>query len=145
MSLIADTEQPTSSRRRIRPAWIVLGLVAVLGLVVVSRLVPNPAKVDRVTVRNATEYDLDVDATGGAHDGWTPVGIALARSDTEMKDVIDQGATWIFRFTGQGQDGGEVRVTRRELAANGWTLDVPASVGDRIRATGAPPSPEQRR
>ncbi len=143
MPLIADTEQPTSSRRRIQPAWVILGVVALLGLVIVSRLVPDPSTVDRVTIRNPTEYDLDVDA-GTAGDGWTPVGIAIARSDTTIKDVIDVGDSWTFRFTGQGRDGGQVPVTREQLAANDWNFDVPASVGDRIRATGAPPSPAQR-
>jgi hypothetical protein len=144
MPLIADTRQPTSSRRRIQPAWIILGVVALLGLVIVSRLVPNPSAVDRVTIHNPTEYDLDVDARSG-NEGWTPIGIAIARSDTAIKDVIDLGDSWTFRFAGQGRDGGEVRVTRDQLAANDWTLEVPASVGGQIRATGAPPSPEQAR
>jgi hypothetical protein len=124
--------------------WIALGLVAVLGLIVVSRLVPDAATVDRVTVRNGTVYDLDVDATGAGRDGWTPVGIAIARSDTSMKDVIDSGDVWIFRFSGQGRDGGELRVTRSQLEADDWEVSVPASVGDRIRASGAPPSPAPR-
>jgi hypothetical protein len=144
MSLIADTEQPTFSRRRIRPAWVVLALVALLGLAAVARLVPSPTTVHRLTIRNATQYDLQVDASGGARDGWTPVGIALARSDTEVQDVIDHGDVWIFRFAGQGQDGGEVQVTRAQLEASGWQLTVPASVGDRIRSSGVPPSPTQR-
>jgi hypothetical protein len=144
MSLIADTEQqPAFSRRRIQPAWIILGVVALLGLAIVSRLVPDPSNVDRVTIHNPTEYDLDVYARGG-NEGWTPIGIALAHSDTPFKDVIDLGDSWTFRFTGQGHDGGELVVTRTALAANDWKVDVPASVGDRIRATGAPPSPTQK-
>jgi hypothetical protein len=143
MPLIADTQQPTVSRRRIQPLWIALAVVAVLGLVVVSRLVPDPATVDRVTVRNGTEYDLDVDAAASDHDGWTPVGIALARSDRSFEQIIDHGEEWVFRFSGQGRDGGEVQMTRSELEANDWVLTVPPSVADRIRATGAPASPTQ--
>jgi hypothetical protein len=128
----------------VRPLWVVLAVVAVFGLVVVSRLVPDTATVDRVTVRNGTVYDLEVDAAASHHDGWTPAGIALARSDTELREIVDHGDTWVFRFTGQGRDGGEKEVTRAELEANDWVLRVPASVGDRIQATGAPASPSQR-
>jgi hypothetical protein len=144
MSLIAETQQPTSSRRRIRPTWIVLGVVALLGLVLVGRLVPSPTTVDRITVHNGTAYDLDVDATDAGRDGWTPIGVAVARSDAVFADVIDHGDVWVFRFVGQGRAGGEVRVTREQLEADDWELTVPASVGNRIRATGASPSPVQR-
>jgi hypothetical protein len=144
MPLIADTEQPTMSPRRIQPLWIVLAVVAVLGLVIVSRLVPGPATVDRVTIRNGTEYDLDVGAAASDHDGWTPVGIAHAHSDRTFEQVIDHGGEWVFRFTGQGRDGGEEQITRAELETNDWVFTVPDAVGERIGATGAPPSPEQR-
>ena len=133
MPLIADTEQPTLSSRRIEPMWVVLAVVAVLGLVIVSRLVPDPATVDRVTIRNGTEYDLDVDAAASDHDGWTAVGIAPARSDGSFEQIIDHGGEWVFRFTGQGRDGGEVQITRDELEANDWVLTVPPSVADQIR------------
>jgi hypothetical protein len=140
MSLIADTA-PLTRRRRPGPLWIGLAVVAVLGLVAVSRLVPNPKTVHRVTIRNDTAYDLDVAATSGSHDGWTPVGIALAHSSTDMNDVIDHGGVWIFRFSGQGHDGGEVTVNRSDLAASDWHLTVPASVANAISSAGAPPSP----
>jgi hypothetical protein len=143
MPLIADKERSTISPRRVQPLWIVLAVVAVFGLIVVSRVVPDPAVVERVTIRNDTEFDLDVDAAASDHDGWTPVGIALAGSDRAFEQVIDHGDQWVFRFRGQGRDGGEVPVTRSELAANDWVLEVPASVADRIRATGAPASPSQ--
>ncbi len=145
MSLIADTAPPRVSRPRIRPLLIVLSVVAVLGLVVVSRVVPNPTTVHRVTISNGTDYDLDVDATGASHDGWTPVGIAFAHGDTEMDDVIDHGDVWYFRFQGQGRDGGEIQVTRAQLEADDWKLTVPSSVGNRLRADGAPIGPPQRR
>jgi hypothetical protein len=143
MPLIADREHSTISRRRIQPSWIVLAVVAVLGLGIVSRLVPDPATVDRVTIRNDTEFDLDVAASASDHDGWTPIGIALAGSERSFEQVIDHGDEWVFRFHGQGRAGGEVQMTRAQLDANDWVLTVPSSVGDRIRAAGAPASPAQ--
>ena len=105
MPLIADREHSTISRRRIQPSWIVLAVVAVLGLGIVSRLVPDPATVDRVTIRNDTEFDLDVAASASDHDGWTPIGIALAGSERSFEQVIDHGDEWVFRFHGQGRAG----------------------------------------
>ena len=144
MSLVADTEQ-ISRRRRIRPLWIVLVILALLGFVAVSLLIPSPRTVNRVTIKNDTEYDLNIDATSVSHDGWTPVGIALAHADTDMREIIDHGDVWIFRFTGQGHDAGELRVTRAELAANDWALTVPTSVAQRLRDAGLPASIGQRR
>jgi hypothetical protein len=144
MSLIADTAPSTLGRRRPRALWIALAVLAVLGLVGVSRLVPNAATVDRLTIRNDTGYDLDVDAANVSHDGWTPVGIALAHSSTQIDDVVDHGRVWAFRFSGQGHDGGELAVNRSDLAAAGWQLTVPASVSERLAAAGASPSPTQR-
>lgn len=140
MSLVADTEQPTFRRRRIRPLWIVLAIVAVIGFVAVSMLVPSPHTVDRVTIKNGSEFDINVEATNASHDGWTPVGIALAHADTEINDIVDEGDVWIFRFTSQGRDAGELRVARSDLEANDWALSVPASVVQRLRDAGAPPS-----
>jgi hypothetical protein len=144
MPLIADKEHSTISPRRVQPMWIVLAVVAVLGLVIVTRFTPDPATVERVTIRNDTEFDLGVDAAAADHDGWTPVGIALARSEGSFEDIVDHGDEWVFRFRGQGRDGGEIQVTRAELEASDWVLRVPSSVGDRIRSTGAPASPAQR-
>ena len=144
MSLVADTEQPTSSRRRIRPLWIVLAVVAVLGFIAVSLLIPSPDTVNRVTIKNRSEFDVNVDATNASHDGWTPVGIALAHADTDMREIVDHGDVWVFRFTGQGHDAGELRVTRSDLAAAGWVLEVPDSVGQRLRDAGVTASLGQR-
>ena len=128
MPLIADTEHSTISQRKVQPLWIVLAVIAVFGLIVVTRLVPDPAIVERVTISNDTEFDLDIDAAASDHDGWTPVGIAFAGSDRTFEQVIDHGDEWVFRFRGQGRDGGEVPVTRAELEANDWVLEVPESV-----------------
>jgi hypothetical protein len=144
MSLVADTEQPTVRRLRVRPLWIVLGIVALFGFVAVSLLTPSPGTVDRVTIKNGSEFDVNIDATNASYDGWTPVGIALARADTDMREIIDHGDVWIFRFTGQGIDAGELRVTRSDLAASGWALAVPDAVVQRLRAAGVPASISSR-
>jgi len=139
MSLV-DLEQPRTRRPRIRPLWVVLAVLALFGFVAVSLLIPSPATVGHVTIKNGSEFDLNIDATSASHDGWTPVGIALAHADTDMRDVIDHGDVWVFRFTGQGHDAGELRVTRADLAASNWSLTVPASVAQQLRDAGVPGS-----
>jgi len=140
MSLVADTKQPTFRRRHVRPLWIVLAIVALFGFVAVSLLIPSPGTVDRVTIKNGSEFDVNIDAANASHDGWTPVGIALARADTDMREIIDHGDVWIFRFTAQGIDAGELRVTRSDLAASGWALTMPDSVAQRLRDADVPAS-----
>ena len=139
MSLV-DLEQPTSRRPRIRPLWVVLAVLALVGFVAVSLLIPSPGTVDHVTIKNGTEFDLNIDATSASHDGWTPVGIALAHADTNMREIIDHGDVWIFRFSGQGHDAGQLRITRSDLAASNWSLTVPASVAQQLRDAGVPGS-----
>jgi hypothetical protein len=59
-----------------------------------------------------------------------------------MNDVIDHGGTWVFRFSAQGHDVGEVSVDRSQLAADNWELTVPSSVGAQLRDAGASPTPK---
>jgi hypothetical protein len=61
-----------------------------------------------------------------------------------MREIIDHGDVWIFRFAGQGHDVGEVRLTRSDLAADDWVLNVPASVAQRLRDAGVSASLSQR-
>ncbi len=71
--------------------------------------------------------------------------MSLATADreatTDAVDVIDQGPRWVFRFTAEGRDGGELRIARAALKQAGWTVDVPEGVIERLRQQGAPLSP----
>jgi hypothetical protein len=99
-----------------------------------------PAAVDRVDVVNPTPYELSVDvrSPGG---GWVPLGYVARNDTTTVRDVLDAGGRWTFRFQGQGRDGGRAEVTRAQLATDGWRLRVPPQVEGRLRTAGAPPSP----
>ena len=143
------SSQMTASRStpRSRPGWwrfrwVPLGVVAFLiGAFMVSQLnVASPRTIAKVTLENHSVYDVHITATGADRDGVTSVGIAPARSATEIDDVIDQGDVWIFHFDGQARDGGEIQITRRELADHGWKVVIPDAVAARLRAAGAAPS-----
>lgn len=103
-----------------------------------------PPMVERITIANPTGYDLDVHVTGRDRDGWLPVVIVEARSEELAQEVIDRGEVWIFRFLHWGDPVRELSLTRAELERNGWRVEVPAEVGERLEQLGRPTSEELR-
>ncbi len=69
------------------------------------------------------------------------VTTARRNGTTVAQDVYDIGDVWVFRFTTQGQEGGEVRVTRSEPAGDEWHLGIPERVGVQLHAKSAPEPP----
>jgi hypothetical protein len=60
------------------------GVLAGLSLLLASCL-GLPPRVDRITIANPTDYDLDVEVTGRDRDGWLPVVIMDARSEASPR------------------------------------------------------------
>ncbi len=133
-----------------KPARIPLGpglAVAALALATVAALAflvdlsARPATVPRLTFENPTEYALSIEVSPGTGTDWTSAGFVAQRATAVVEEVIDQGDVWVFRFHGQGEPGGELRLTRAELEASNWKVIVPAEVGRRLAEAGAPPTP----
>ena len=124
-----------------RPLVILVAVGLILGGLIVPRL-GLPAKVPPLTIDNPTPYTLFVEASNGSDGGWAPIAIVHAKHTDTETEVIDEGANWNLRFTGQGVELGGYRVTRAELAANHWHYTIPSDVGRRLTANGAPPSPD---
>jgi hypothetical protein len=101
-----------------------------------------PCTVERITIANSTEYDIDVEVTGQDGQGWLPLAIVEARSEEGVEDVINQGEVWIFRFEHFGDSVGELRLTRGELEGSGWRVEIPPEVGQRLQELGRPTSEE---
>ena len=118
-------------------AVVAVGMVAALG----PALLRGPAFVERISFINRGPFDIHVEVTGDPEDGWRSIGTADAASTSLALEVIDEGSIWVFRFSGQGRDGGKLRITRNELRQAQWTVDIPEPVTDRLREAGAPPSP----
>jgi hypothetical protein len=102
----------------------------------------RPPTVERITITNPTGYDLDVEVTGRDREGWLPVAIVEARTEDVAQEVIDQGEVWIFRFRHWGDPVGELRLSRAELERNGWRVEVPAEIEERLEQLGRPKSGE---
>ena len=125
----------------LKPWWIAAALAAAaLAAGLGPILLRGPAFVERITFVNRGPYDIHVEASGD-RETWTSVTTADRDSTSVGLKVIDQGPIWIFRFTAQGRDGGEVRTTRDELRRASWTIEIPEAVTDRLRDAGASPTP----
>ncbi len=122
-------------------AAAVLALAAAVVLALLVDLSGSPRTVPRLTYENPTEYAVSVEVSRGTEAGWTSAGFVAPRATAVVEEVVDQGDVWLFRFHGQGESGGELRLTRRQLEASNWVVTIPAEVGRRLAAAGAPPTP----
>lgn len=135
-----DTSIRVHQRLGVGVAALVVALAAAVGLTSLVGLSSGPGTVARITFENPTPYALDIEVSGG-HGGWTSAGSVRQNSTADVKEVIDHGDVWVFRFDSQGASGGELRLSRTELEASGWRVSIPAEVGARLAGAGAPPNP----
>ncbi len=122
-------------------AAAVVALAAAIGLTSLVGGSAGTPTVARITFENPTVYALTIEVSPGNGRRWMTAGFARQNATTEVHEVTDQGDEWIFRFDSQGATGGELRLTRAELEASGWTVSIPAEVGQRLAEAGAPPTP----
>lgn len=133
--------RPPGHTARSAVTYAALAIVAIGALWVATRLVAQPSRIARITFVNPTVYDIDIEARGRDAGGGVVVGTAARRTTTTLLEVLDQGSTWVFSFAAQGHEGGELIVERAELEGNEWRVSIPATVGDALRASGAPSPP----
>ncbi|MEY2478429.1 MAG: hypothetical protein QOG87_3744 [Actinomycetota bacterium] len=142
MSPVDVRPRPASAGSGIAHLPYGLAAIGAIALAVAAAgLAREPAFVDRVDIVNRSPYALSVDVRGEGGGGWVPLGYADQEASTAVREVLDQGGQWTFRFSAQGRAGGQFTVSRTDLGANRWHVDVPDAVGDRLRRAGAPPSP----
>jgi hypothetical protein len=99
-----------------------------------------PQTVGRIEIVNSTEYDLAVEVSGPDQQGWLPLSIVEPRSNVTVREVIDQGERWSFRFRRFGETVGEISMSRDQLQATDWRVEVPVEVAERLADMGTPPS-----
>ncbi len=140
---VVQQEHPDRVRRQVGLGLgaLVLAVGTVLVLNFVVGLSAGPSTVPRITFENPTSYGLDIEVSPDTDTGWTSAGSVRQQSTADVREVIDQGDVWLFRFDSQGQTGGELRLTRAELEASGWRVSIPIDVGARLAEAGAPPTP----
>jgi hypothetical protein len=132
---------PASLPRRQPRTPFLLGALAIAGALLVSQLLASPHFVPRITVDNRTGYEVLVEASGTAGDGWSPVATIDRTGSTSVEQVYDVGDVWRFRLTAQGVPLGTIRLTRQQLERAGWHLELPTRLGDALRAKNIDPQP----
>jgi hypothetical protein len=134
--------RPPASPARAKPARALLpGLVALLAVyVLLAQSLRMPTVVPHLAIVNPHDWRANVDVTDAGHHGWVRLLGVERNGSRELHDVFDQGDTWVFRFSYGGVDGGEVALTRKDLAAAGWTVTVPDSFATSMRAASLLPS-----
>jgi hypothetical protein len=80
-----------------------------------------------VRVDNRAALPLQVDAVGD-DGGRVGLGLAKPHGTTTFHELPDVGRTWTFVLSYGGQELARLPVGGRELAARGWTVQVPAQV-----------------
>ena len=118
--------------------WVLAGAVALAALILLAPLLRMPSHVAGIGFDNPTAYGITVEASDGDGVSWTPVGTVGVRESITFEHVYDQGDDWMFRFSSQGRDAGEIERSRAQLEQDGWQVAIPTSVGDTLRADGAP-------
>lgn len=125
--------------------WQVWDLVIAAGLLVAmvpfGRLLEAPPVIDRISFENPTRYHISIEVSDGEGSGWMPVGTAERETTSTFEGVLDHGEVWLFRFSAQGEDGGELRVTREELERDQWLVPIPDRVAQELQDKGAPYPP----
>jgi hypothetical protein len=96
--------------------------------------------VERIILVNDTEYSADADVRGESG-GWLDLTTVEARETGEIREVIDQGSRWTFRFSYAHYDPVEVTVNKKDLIEAGWRVEVPIELEENLRAAGVPPPP----
>jgi hypothetical protein len=134
--------RPAPARRQIRKALAPVAVVAAGALLLLALTVGlrGPKFVDRVTISNPGGFDVNVDVTDGDRDGRLGLAQVPAGEQVKVREVIDQGVTWVFTFSYGGTDAGEFALDRKTLERDGWRVDVPAEVHRRLAAAGHDPS-----
>lgn len=120
-------------RRDLRVVWLALAAAFAC-----SGPVPT---VERVIIVNPTAYDVNVDVRAKGRPGWSMLGEARHDAETPFHEVVDQGTTWVVRFSYGGIDGGEITLPRRRMAGNRWRIEIPEEVAERLAEHGIAPPP----
>lgn len=114
--------------------------IAVLGMSLFIQSCENPTFVERVEILNDTEYTANVDVRG-QRGGWLQLTTVEAHDRSEVREVIDQGSSWIFSFKYGPHDPVQTTLTKEELIDSDWQVQVPDEFQESLRAEGVPPPP----
>jgi hypothetical protein len=131
----ATMARPHVPRRAFPPvSMIALVVVGIIFCAAMAYELRDPVVIPKVTVENPSALEVNVSVRPSSRGARLALTDVLPGSTETTHDVLDQGDDWIFSFSSGGVDGGTVRVPRAKLAADGWRLEIPQSVIDRLQS-----------
>lgn len=140
MSTVATPPRPLPLRRRIGAWALALATGAAFALILTVRsVVEPPSRVERIEIANPHQWMAMVDVTDARRTQELGLGAVDRTKSQSFEEVIDQGDTWIFRFSYAGVDV-ERAIPRDELERDGWKVTVPDEFAERLEAQGTPPT-----
>jgi hypothetical protein len=133
--------RPHVPRRTFPPiSMIVLVIVGALLCVLMTFALRDPDVVSRVTVENPSQLNVNVSVRPADDPSRLILSTVSPTTSATNLDVLDQGDEWVFSFSAGGVEGGSIRKSRSELAADNWRVVVPESVIERLQSgTFVPP------
>jgi hypothetical protein len=143
MSPLVGVRPPVQRRNHQVSALIAVVAFAVGTMLLLNDVVfSDPSFVDTVRIDNPTDYNIHVEIGTPESGSRLPLGAVVQRCVTEFHTVLDQGDTWMVSLRTQGRDAGELTVARDDIARDGWTIHIPASMSDRLHAGTVPTPPD---
>lgn len=130
---------PTDRLNRWMPALIVITAGAVV-LAALWAPFDTPPTVD-LEIVNETRRDIHVSVRGAGERGVVGIGTVGADQTYRFGEVVEHGDRWVVFFSSAGVHGGELNLTRQELADRGWTITVPSEVDRELARADVPVSP----
>lgn len=116
-------------------------VVVVGGAVAMTACSMSTDVVDRLTIVNRTAFDVEVQLSDAEKQSWQILGRAGHESSTVNELIADEGPTWVFRFHYGGELVDELAVKRSKLVRDGWRVEVPQRIDEKMRRLGfEPPS-----
>jgi hypothetical protein len=111
-------------------------VIAVIGMLLLVRA-SFTGGVDHVTVRvdNEAGLVLQVDAVD-ASGATVGLGSAAPKALTTFQEVPDIGPRWTVVASYGGRQVHRVTITKAELAAQGWTVSIPATATTQLEEAG---------
>jgi hypothetical protein len=131
----ATMARPHAPRRTFPPLpLIALFVVGALLCVAMAFALQDPEVVPRVTVANPSRLDVNVSVRPEGDSSRLILATVSPTTTATNLDVLEQGDEWVFSFSSGGVDGGTLRVSRAKLAADGWRVEIPQSVIQRLQS-----------
>lgn len=112
--------------------WFAAVAAAVVAIALGWLLIDEPARVD-LEVVNPTGREVGIEVREDGDSSWRRVATLDPESERTVRDLLDRGETWTFRFEEWGRPLSQIDVERAALAATGWRLQIPAPVSDTDR------------